>query len=240
MWSYNVLVMKSSSGRWYASFGLVVFLLGACSGRCGSGERPDLTKYAWPQNFEKTPDGRDHGAPCTAESATVTVLSGSSESAVLAALGIDPASRTDATFHEAEATWTDQDQPVQIWTSYDGRTVVVEPNGFQGSLPATLEAMAHGADATSVYWSVAAGNQIVVVEGGSTVRRFDPLLGPKDGDGASLREEKGLPFGGTRGGGNGEKAMAASLAFLERRTGYLATADAILTGRKPTYRRHAK
>ncbi|RYE86966.1 MAG: hypothetical protein EOO75_15075 [Myxococcales bacterium] len=155
----------------------------------------------------------------------LTVLARRREAEVRAALAVDPASRRDATFAEGEEAWTDDHTPVQIWTDGD-RVIVVEPNGYLGSLPDVLRRMTGPGDGVAVFWNVNAEMKVVVVRAGAVVRELDPLLG--DGEHDPLPEEAGLPFGD-------EQPGAASLALLERLTGFAATHEAILGPRRPTY-----
>ena len=86
----------------------------------------DLGQYDWPQGPSDA--GIDTGNPCSAESATVASI-GAKEADVLANLGISPGTRRLATFHEAEALWSDDCQPIQVWTA-GSNVIVVEASAF--------------------------------------------------------------------------------------------------------------
>jgi Family of unknown function (DUF6461) len=177
--------------------------------------------YDWAERAK----GVDAGAPCTAEAACITVAETAREEDVLEALGVDPSSRRMATFHEAEGLWSEAATPVQIWTS-GGKTIAIEPNGYLGSLPERLEKIAGAREVVSVYWNVNAVMQVLVVRDGVVVRQFDPLLYDEH---SPLPEEVGLPFGAEG------RALAAALAFLARRTGFVASEAEILGAKRATY-----
>lgn len=229
---HSAAASRLSAGRATGGFMriLAAVLLCACAIHCGP--RREMKRYAWPQNFKAAPDGVDRGTPCTAESAAIAVVSAASEKEVLEILGIETATRSLKTFHEAEQAWSAAARPVQVWSA-GGRTIIVEPNGFQTSLPEQLEKLSRKAEAASVYWNVAAGQQVAVAHRGLVIRIFDPMFDPKTGQGAALPQEKGLPFGKKNAL---DQMLPASLLFLERRTGFVASAEAILSGKKPTYR----
>jgi hypothetical protein len=180
-----------------------------------------IGEYAWVER----PRGRDTGNPCTAESGCITVALSAGERDVLDALGADGSAVVQRTFHEAELVWSEEATPVQVWT--DGSsTVLVEPNGYLASLSDCLEKIARKGEAVSVFWNVNGQMQVMVARDGAVVREFDPLMYDA---GDALPEEAGLPFD------TEEHALAAALAFLARRTGFVASEVAILGSPRATY-----
>ena len=175
----------------------------------------DKQRYKWADR------GRDGGA----EALCLTVLAGRSEAEVLTALNVDPTSRRDATFAEGEDAWTDDVQPVQIWTDA-AHVVLVEPNGYQAWLPEVLLRLVGPGDAVVIYWNVNANARVLVVRGGTIVRELDPVTG--DAEHEPLPEEHGLDF-------DGDEWRSAMCVLLERLTGFVASREAILEPRRPTY-----
>ena len=171
-------------------------------------------------------EARDYQWVDRVEAACLTVIVGGSEQAVLAALGAAPETRHMASFRPAEAAWSRDSAPLQIWSSQK-YLVIVEPNGYQASLPETLLAMADGADAVSVFWNINAQMQVAVASHGEIVRTFDPLM-YDDGE-PPLSEEHGLTFG------SDGAVLPAAFVFLERRTGFVATAVDVVDAEHPTY-----
>ena len=161
------------------------------------------------------------------EAVCIVVIRDGDRGAILDAMGASRASEHAATFREAEAAWDADAVPVQLWTT--GRfSIVVEPNGYQGSLEETLVALAPKQDAVSLFWNANAEMQVMVLEGGKVVRTFDPLM-YDDGE-PPLAEESGLPFGTDDG-----DLQAAVLTFLERRLGFVLTEKALLDEAHPTF-----
>ncbi len=129
-------------------------------------------------------------------------------------LGFQWSSERDATF--AEASWQQADDPVTcpVQAAEVGDWVVlVEPNGFQTSLPGTLAALSRGGVAVAVFWNVNMDMSVGVARDGAVVRSFDPLLFGVGGQGEPLPQEEGLPFGPDG------AARPAALELAERLTG---------------------
>ena len=171
-----------------------------------------MTDYAWAEAIE---------------AACIVVVRDGDRDAIVGAIGANPSTERAATFREAEAAWNPDAAPVQVWTS--GRfVIVVEPNGYFGSLDETLATLAPEQDAVSLFWNVNSVMQVTVLARGRVVRRFDPLM-YDDGE-PPLDEEKGLPFGTDDG-----DLKAAALVVLERRLGVVLTERALLDDPHPTF-----
>jgi len=170
---------------------------------------------------------RDHSWVKQMEAVCITVIFRGSRDAVFEALGVDAESEHRATFATAEGEWSEDRDVVQVWRSGE-HLVVVEPNGFAGSLLETLLAMVQGRDAASVYWNVNAHMKVVIVDAGEVVREFDPLL--YDDGGRPLPEEDGLGFGDSD-----QDVQDGALNVLERRTGVVLTEEALLRSEHPTF-----
>jgi hypothetical protein len=170
---------------------------------------------------------KEHAWAEKIEAVGVVVIRGGDREAVLNALGAKRETEKLVTFSEAEAAWSDDAVPLQVWTSGDA-VVVVEPNGYRSSLADTLEKMAPGKDAVSVFWNFNAEMQIMVLAAGKLVRTFDPLM-YDDGE-SPLAEEAGLSFGS-----EDADLKAASMAFVERRLGVKLTSPEFLDEPHPTF-----
>jgi hypothetical protein len=176
---------------------------------------------------ERRQSVRDYSWVNQIEAVCITVIFRGSRDAVFEVLGVDANSEHRATFANAEGEQSEDREVVQIWRS-GAHLVVVEPNGFAGSLLETLVPMVQGRDAVSVYWNVNAHMRVVIVDGGEVVREFDPLL--YDDGGAPLLEEDGLGFGDPK-----KDVQGGALNVLERRTGVVLTEEAVLHTEHPTF-----
>ena len=129
-------------------------------------------------------------------------------------LGFQWASEREATF--TEATWQQANHPLTypVQAAEVGDWVVlVEPNGFQASLPTTIAALSRAGTAISVFWNVNRHMSVAVARDGTVVRSFDPLLFGVGAQGEPLPQEEGLPFG------QEGAAVPAALELAERLTG---------------------
>jgi hypothetical protein len=104
-----------------------------------------------------------------ADAACITVALEASPHQLLEAMGADLSSAKQATFEEAEAAWSEDATPIQVWAA-EGRTIAVEPNGYLASFPENLRQVARRA------------------RDGELLREFDPLL----------YDDHGAPFEGHR------------------------------------------
>lgn len=129
-------------------------------------------------------------------------------------LGFQWSSEREATF--AETSWQQADDPVTYpvqAAEVRDWVVLVEPNGFQASLPKTIAALSRGGIAVAVLWNVNMHMSVAVARDGVVVRSFDPLLFGAGAQGEPLPQEEGLPFGPEG------AARPAALALAERLTG---------------------
>jgi hypothetical protein len=136
-----------------------------------------------------------------------------------------------ATFAEAEEqqdfdaeTYAVQAEQVGPWL------VLIEPNGYLGSLPEALSALSDADVALSVYWNVNAQMRFGMFADGVLVRSFDPLLPDLGPLGKPLAAEAGLAFGV-----EGERAEVAALMLAERLTGVAIQRDWLLVEPHPTW-----
>jgi hypothetical protein len=136
------------------------------------------------------------------EAVTVAFVRGMALREVGDLLGFKWPSEREETFTEAlwqqVALWEQADDP-QLYpvqaTEVDGWVVLIEPNGFQASLPATIAPLSRRGAAISVFWNVNRKMSVAVARDGVVVRSFDPLLFDVGAQGEPLPQEKGLPFG---------------------------------------------
>ncbi len=170
---------------------------------------------------------RDYSWVNQMEAVCITVIHCGDQAAVFKALGVDVDSQHQTDFATALGEQNEDREVVQIWRQGE-HLVVVEPNGFAGSLSDTLVPMVGGRDAVSVYWNVNANMRVVVVDLGEIVRTFDPLM-YDDGD-RPLPEEAGLGFGDSD-----NDVSGGALNVLERRTGVVLTEEVMLGEQHPTF-----
>jgi Family of unknown function (DUF6461) len=155
---------------------------------------------------------------------------------VAVAFGIDPASETVATIHEAwylmlEADDGPENAVVQIGV-LNGCVVAVEPDGWAGVNDSTAAEASRGGQYASLYQSVNADMRFVYAVDGTVVRAFDPLLyGPGIDPDEPLIQERDLPFGEP-----GDTTPAA-FVLIERLTGLALTCEWLLEERRPAFRR---
>lgn len=142
----------------------------------------------------KLPRVRDYSWAEEIEAVCVTAIDRGRRDAVVAALALDVGSEYPATFAAAEHEQSEDRVVVQVYAVGD-HLVVVEPNGFAGSLPETLLPMVDGRDAVSVFWNVNANMRVLLVDLGEVVREFDPLL--YDDGGRPMPEERRAQRRGT-------------------------------------------
>ena len=162
---------------------------------------------------------------------TVTFVRDVRSEELVLRLGADPSAGVEMLHHEV---WEAQGQGydfrlgVQV-DQMDGWTVVVEPNGWLLTVPATAELVSAGGELVSVFWNVNASTLFTVAKGGVIIRRFDPLLYDQPSIGDPLPEEAGLPFGHP-----GEPRVAA-VELAERLTGVRLTRDWLVNQPHPTW-----
>lgn len=148
---------------------------------------------------------------------TITFVRGLELREVGDLLGFQWSTEREATFGDAEwqhvyATGT---YPVQV-ADLDGWVVLVEPNGYLASIPATLVSLSRAGTAISVFWNVNAVMRFLAAWDGVLVRSFDPLLFEVDQKGDPLPQEEGLLFGWD---GTDTRQQALALELTERLTG---------------------
>lgn len=170
---------------------------------------------------------RDYSWAKQIEAICITVIRGGDRRVVLEAFDAKPESEHQVDFATADAEWAVGKVTLQLWNVGE-HLVVVEPNGFFGSLPQTLLPMVKRKDAVAVFWNVSAHMRVLVVEAGKIVRDFDPLL--YDDGGQPLPEEAGLGFGDPE-----EDVCGGAMNVLERRLGVVLTEEAVLRTARPTF-----
>lgn len=161
------------------------------------------------------------------EALCLAIVRGAGEPTLLSGLGADPRPARFMSYWAALEEWSDDLATAQVWRDGDA-LAIVEPNGWELSVPETLLAVVGDAFAVSVFWNVNANMQVLVAREGAIVRAFDPLLLPRDpGDGAPLPEEAGLRFGV-------DCATQSALELLCRLTGFRPTPEAVTGGERLT------
>lgn len=190
----------------------------AGEGDCGANEGDPVKRKA---------KVRDHSWAKQIEAICVTVIREGNQGAVLDAFRADLASEHPAVFAEADRDWSEGQVVVQVWP-VGKHLVVVEPNGFFGSLRESLLSMLQGRDAVSVFWNVNAHMRVLVAKDGEVVREFDPLM--YDDGGRPLPEEAGLGFGDPE-----SDVRGGALNLLERRLGVVLSEDLLLKTPQPTF-----
>jgi len=122
---------------------------------------------------ERLQQVRDYSWVNQMEAVCITVIFRGSRDAVFEVLGVDADSEHRAIFATAEGEQSEDREVVQVWRSGE-HLLVVEPNGFAGSLPETLLPMVQDHDAVSVYWNVNANMRVVIVDNGDVGTRIRP------------------------------------------------------------------
>ena len=113
----------------------------------------------------------------------------------------------------------------------NGWTVLVEPNGYQSSLPETAAALSTGGiTVVSVFWNVNAQMQFLLARDKLVLRRFDPLLPELVSEGAPLPDERDLVFGEAA-----DDPRDTALALAGRLTAAPVTRRWLLDGAHPTF-----
>jgi hypothetical protein len=178
-------------------------------------------KYAW---FDE--EGVDDlAAGC------VGVALGVNEATVRHELGVDEASRRDATVSEAWRISESEfgNDVIQV-ASIGAAVITFEPNGWHGIDSQVVIELSRSGRYAAYFWNVNSDMQFVFAEGGVIRRDFDPLLYDSD---RSLPEESDLPF--PSGAGGSVVPGRASLALIERLTGVEITRAWLLDTRHATY-----
>ena len=161
------------------------------------------------------------------EALCITVVLARDEPTILAALGADPSTARSMTYLATLDEWSDDIATARVWRDGDA-VVIVEPNGWELSIPETFLEIVGDAFAVTVFWNVNANMQVLVARGGAIVRSFDPLFYPDEpGEGEPLPEEAGLAFGE-------DHATSSALALFARLTGFRPTPEAVTGGERPT------
>lgn len=184
------------------------------------------------QHSEPVPGGSEADVSARTDAVTVTWLQGVPSQQLQELLRLVPASERLATFDEAldaqdfeTGTFAVQIREVNGWK------VLVEPNGYQSSLPDTAAALSTGGGTVvSVFWNVNAQMQFLLARDGQVRRRFDPLLPELVSEGAPLTEEHGLVFGEAA-----DDPRETALALAGRLTQAPVTRRWLLDGAHPTF-----
>jgi hypothetical protein len=164
--------------------------------------------------------------PILVEAVCITVVEGCGPNQALELMGADPATVADRTVAEAARLPFQCDRQPAVAAAVPGGAVVLEPNGFQGTRPEVLRALAAGGGSrcTTIFWNANAGPEITHARDGRLSWTFDPLCYPDTAWGPAVelahRAAAGLPF-------DDEDEDWRTLAFvlLERETGFRLDAE---------------
>ena len=110
--------------------------------------------------------------------------------------------------------------------SLDEWAVVVEPNGWAGSMPDVLQRLSVDGIAVNVFWNVNAVIRFSYARNGALVRDFDGLLYDSPND--AIVEERGFPWGA-------DQPRASVLGVMERLTGVRLARDWLLATPRRTF-----
>lgn len=110
--------------------------------------------------------------------------------------------------------------------SVDGWAVVVEPNGWAGSMPDVLQRLSVDGVAVNVFWNVNAVIRFSYARNGALVREFDGLLYDSPDD--PIPEEMGFRW-------VDDRPRASVLGVMERLTGVRLARDWLLATPRRTF-----
>lgn len=191
-----------------------------------------MSLFRRPQRHQPEPGGPASDVAARTDAVTVTWLRDVPPHHVQQVLRLVPSSQRLRSFEEAleeqdfeTGTFVVQVRQVGCWI------VLVEPNGYQSSLPETCAALsAGGAAVVSVFWNVNAQMQFLLAQNGQVQRRFDPLLPDLVSEGPQLPEEDGIAFGEAA-----DDPREAALALAARVTDAPVSREWLLEGEHPTF-----
>jgi hypothetical protein len=186
-------------------------------------------------NTASMPDTERFGWHEDSEALTVTLVRGLDPDGVIEQLGLRQAGDGPLTF---EAAWADgMESPSSELAEVDfiqldqigDWTVILEDNGFLGSLKENLAPLSTNGQAVSIYWNVNAVCSFDSAVAGKVTRSFDPS-GINGESGDPLPEESDLDF-------EEDDADFIGLSFLlmERLTGITLDGDWVLNRARQIY-----